>query len=61
MSAKATGLSHSENGIALPMTETGTVFRTGRPFAYGSGVRYFAAFVLGFALFVFPFETHDFL
>ena len=61
MSAEATCLSHSENGIALPMSESGTVFRTGRAFAYWRSVGNFAAFVLGFALFVFPFETHDFL
>ena len=61
MSAKASGLSHSENGIALPVTEASTVFRTGRTFAYWRSVGNFAAFVLGFALFVLPFETHDFL
>ena len=29
MSSKATGFSHSENGIALPVSESGTVFRIG--------------------------------
>ena len=61
MSAEAAGLSHSENGIAFPVTETGTGFCACRAFAYCRSVGNFAAFVLGFALFVFPFETHDFL
>ena len=61
MSSKAAGLSHSENGITLPVTEASTVFRTGRAFAYRCSIWNFAALVLGFALFVFPFKTHDFL
>ena len=57
MSAKATGLSHSENGVALPVTEASTVFHTDRAFAYGDCIRNFTTFVLGFALFMLPFEN----
>lgn len=61
MSTEAAGLSHSENGIALPVTEASTVFRTGGALTYRRSVGNSAAFVLGFALLVFPFETHAFL
>ena len=53
--------SHSENGIALPMSESGTVFCTGRTLTDRRSIRDFSTLILAFALLVFPFETHDFL
>ena len=61
MSTETTCFPLAQNRIIFPVTETCAVFRTCRTFADWRCIWDFATFVLGFALLVFPLETHDFL
>ena len=59
MSSKLFAVVHGK--VFLQLIGTSTVFRTGMSLAYWRSVGNFAAFVLGFALIVFPFEANNFL